>query len=79
MNNFIIEHTTDTKILLLIPLDHRNIFQAHWANLKATDLAFKLVDRWPSITCVMLQLEMQVRRSLDDVDIYVCAMSHHES
>jgi hypothetical protein len=27
----------------------------------------------------MLQLEMQVRRSLDDVDIYVCAMSHHES
>jgi hypothetical protein len=35
LNNFIIEHTTDTKILLLVPLDHRNIFQAHWANLKA--------------------------------------------
>jgi hypothetical protein len=25
---------------LLVPLDHRNIFQAHWANLKAADLAF---------------------------------------
>jgi hypothetical protein len=37
MNNFIIEHTTDTKILLLVPLDHRLI----WANLKAADLAFK--------------------------------------
>jgi hypothetical protein len=39
MNNFIIEHTTDTKILLLVPLDHRNVFQAHWANLKAADSA----------------------------------------
>jgi hypothetical protein len=40
MNNFIIEHTTDTKILSLVPLDHRNIFQAHWANLKSPNLAF---------------------------------------
>jgi hypothetical protein len=40
-NNFIIEHTTETKILLLVPLDHRNIFQTHWANLKSPDLAFK--------------------------------------
>jgi hypothetical protein len=39
MNNFIIEHTTDNNILLLVPQDHRNIFQAHWANLKALDLA----------------------------------------
>jgi uncharacterized CHY-type Zn-finger protein len=29
LNNFIIEHTTETKILLLVPLDHRNIFQSH--------------------------------------------------
>jgi hypothetical protein len=25
-NNFIIEHTTETKIILLVPLDHRIIF-----------------------------------------------------
>jgi hypothetical protein len=41
MNIFIIEHTTDTKIPLPVPLDHRNIFQVHWANLKAADLAFE--------------------------------------
>jgi hypothetical protein len=41
MNNFIIEHSTDTKIILLVPLDHRNIFQAHWANLEIPGLAFK--------------------------------------
>jgi hypothetical protein len=39
MNNFIIEHTTETKIPLLVPLDHRNIFQTDWTNLKALDLA----------------------------------------
>jgi DNA-binding transcriptional regulator/RsmH inhibitor MraZ len=38
MNNFIIEHTTDTKIRLIVPLDHRDIFQANWANLKTLDL-----------------------------------------
>jgi hypothetical protein len=43
MNNFIIEHTTNTKIILLVPLDHRNIFQAHWPNLTALDLAFKFI------------------------------------
>jgi hypothetical protein len=32
MNNFLIEYTTDTKILLLVPLEHRNISQAHWVN-----------------------------------------------
>jgi hypothetical protein len=41
LNNFIIEYTTETKILLLVPLDHRNIFHAHWDNLKSPDLAFK--------------------------------------
>jgi hypothetical protein len=44
LNNFILEHATDTKILSLVPLDHRNIFQAHWANLKALDLAFNMVE-----------------------------------
>jgi hypothetical protein len=39
LNNFIIEHTTETKICLLVPLDHRNIFQSHWANLTSPDLA----------------------------------------
>jgi hypothetical protein len=32
MNNFLIKHTTDTNILLLVPLDHRNIFQAQGTN-----------------------------------------------
>jgi hypothetical protein len=42
MNN-IIEHTTDTKIHLLVPLDHRNIFQAHCVKLTAVILiAFPL-------------------------------------
>jgi hypothetical protein len=39
LNNFITDHTTDTKIPLLVPLYHRNIFQTHWANLKSPDLA----------------------------------------
>jgi hypothetical protein len=59
LNNFIIEHTTETKILLLVHLDHRNIFQAHWANLKSPDLAFKftymyqivLLEEIPSTEC----------------------------
>jgi hypothetical protein len=42
LNNFIIENTTETKILFLVPLDHRNIFQAH---LKSIDLAFKQLTR----------------------------------
>jgi short subunit dehydrogenase-like uncharacterized protein len=33
----IIEHSTETKIRLIVPLDHKNIR----ANLKATALAFK--------------------------------------
>jgi hypothetical protein len=39
MNNFIIEHSTETKILSLVPLDHWNIFQTYWADLKSPDLA----------------------------------------
>jgi hypothetical protein len=30
------------KILLLVPLDRNNIFQAHWANLNAPDMVFKV-------------------------------------
>jgi hypothetical protein len=38
--NFIIEHTTEIKFLLLVPLDDRNIYQAHWAILKSPNMAF---------------------------------------
>jgi hypothetical protein len=40
LHYFIIEHTTETKILLLVPLDHRTILQGHWANLKTPYTAF---------------------------------------
>jgi hypothetical protein len=39
LNNIIIEHTTETKILLIVPLDD-SIFQAHWDKLNSPDLAF---------------------------------------
>jgi hypothetical protein len=40
LNNFIIEHKPETEIILLVPLDHTNIFQAHWANLKSPGMTF---------------------------------------
>jgi uncharacterized protein YqhQ len=69
MNNFIIEHTTDIKILLLVPLDHRNIFQAHWSNLKAADLTFKKASKYckayacsPHFVFVLFFIKMFVSR-----------------
>jgi hypothetical protein len=57
LNNFIIEHTTETKIFLLVPLDHRNIFQARWANLKSPDLAIKylpIIKMMFDVTCTSI-------------------------
>jgi hypothetical protein len=56
MNNFIIEHTTDTKNLVDLAFKPYQL-SCRWANLKAVDLAFKpyqLSCRWANLKAVDL-------------------------
>jgi hypothetical protein len=69
LNNFIIEHTTETKILLHVRLDHRNIFQA---NLKSPDLAFKIFLQFltPRVKIQNLSIEKENnKRGKQEADV----------